>query len=390
MSDHTDKFFSLSGFPHAPTHSAPMEFSRGLSTFSQAPSRCATVTPALRGVSSHPDMISFTDPDSDDISTDYYDPLHHQNPAYMHSQIPYDTLQREYNALKHENQQLIKQYRVCRNELETTRNFCTNLMGMLSSHSSNVNLTAPSGLSTGAPIHSSIASATSDTPLRRDDFPNVRYWDKRTYTIQATATKRIAKLDDKPKQRGQTRAANGENVMFPFLEDEHGNELNGIKISTIRSVARGLWRELDEHGQAPEKWGKATNAVSALFYREMRAKFPEFKLCDDNWKLRELPQRPYEEGKIEDVADDQLSPPSDTDIPDMPFTSNKGKERAAGIRGLRAPKRKFNNPLANLFGNPSSSPPPMSISGFKAPTVTASATSDSRAEKSDAPLRSLP
>lgn len=113
-----------------------------------------------------------------------------------------------------------------------------------------------------------------------DDYPLVKFWYRHEWS--AAENNQVAHIGTGA--QGKTRAAQGQNVTLKFIEDENGNIIDGFKATAMRRFARELWASLNTVGKAPKTWGKVDAGVAAQYWNEMERKFPELRLCDNNWK----------------------------------------------------------------------------------------------------------
>ncbi|KAF7357949.1 hypothetical protein MVEN_00841500 [Mycena venus] len=140
-----------------------------------------------------------------------------------------------------------------------------------------------------------VPSSTSTDHLRilvQSDYPKINYWtesdyrkeDKRRQNEKGKAT-----MSDAKGQRGSKRlAAEDENVMFWFIEDENGDSIPGKRAKAARDQARKIWKYLDHLGRLPECWNDADALVSSYYTGEMRRFFPELQLCERDYKAHRI------------------------------------------------------------------------------------------------------
>jgi hypothetical protein len=152
-------------------------------------------------------------------------------------------------------------------------------------------LSIPTPLNDGIPGNPSspIPLKTSESPAVQSDYPNVKFWTKRAWLDHHKESKDISNPTRKVGGvRGKVRSAQGENVKMLYVEDEQGNTVNGNRASDMRRVARSIWIELARTGKAPKKWGRADVRVADYYKGEMRHRFPELRLCDQDWKADQI------------------------------------------------------------------------------------------------------
>lgn len=143
-------------------------------------------------------------------------------------------------------------------------------------------------------ISSILSTSIPDQELSSANFPNVRYWSKsqrRTATELAKGTIDLSKSHDVV--RGKKAVAQGQNNACMYIENENGQPVDGYRLSSIRQLARVVWVKFAEMGMAPVSWGKANLMLANEYKSEMRHRFPEFRLCENDWKLQQLATTDY-------------------------------------------------------------------------------------------------
>jgi len=90
------------------------------------------------------------------------------------------------------------------------------------------------------------------------------------------------------KKQGSTwLASNNKNVATDYIEYEDGTIVMGDTAKSVRSHARAVLIEMDNHGimQLPSSWLLAGVTERKYFIQEMYHGFPYLRLCDDDWKV---------------------------------------------------------------------------------------------------------
>lgn len=118
---------------------------------------------------------------------------------------------------------------------------------------------------------------------QREDYPNVNYWYRRDWLNNIKDGGNSTDIGMEP-VRGKTLMSKGINKNAKYIEDAAGNPVDGYRLRDIRSHARAIWACFQNVGRAPSTWGKADAEIAQAYRREMRAKFPEFALCECDWK----------------------------------------------------------------------------------------------------------
>ncbi|KAJ7760061.1 hypothetical protein DFH07DRAFT_771949 [Mycena maculata] len=149
------------------------------------------------------------------------------------------------------------------------------------------------GLLTGTPTAGSgykgtmILSRNDAPPLDRNKYPLVLYWEAHEWMQHENVTKGLS--DGKaPGPRGSLQASQGINVSMCFVQSEDGKVIDGHQATRIRDLAHQLWGELGAHGLAPSSWQKGTRDIQDHVYAEVGKKYPEMRLCRDDWKTKHM------------------------------------------------------------------------------------------------------
>ena len=157
---------------------------------------------------------------------------------------------------------------------------------------------APSNQDRNPSLFPGEISPTPSTPdsglLIRADYPNVRYWSKSQWKMATESAKGVMDpLKSRDVIRGKKAVAQGQNQSCTYIENENGEPVDGYRLSAIRQVVRAIWVKFAEMGVAPASWGKASLTVANEYKAEMRRQFPEFRLCENDWKVQHLATTDY-------------------------------------------------------------------------------------------------
>lgn len=114
-----------------------------------------------------------------------------------------------------------------------------------------------------------VATEVAPPQLERADFPNVKFWFKHDWLKKV-----------------------GTEAAKVFVETEHGKAVNVNRLDDIRKYARKFWHTIDK-GSAPPTWRQAPIEMKQMYYGLMIEKFPELKLCDNNWKADQIAATNY-------------------------------------------------------------------------------------------------
>ncbi|KAH9925073.1 hypothetical protein B0H21DRAFT_824465 [Amylocystis lapponica] len=78
-----------------------------------------------------------------------------------------------------------------------------------------------------------------------------------------------------------------------YLEDDQGCTVSRARIDRMRDHARAIWNLFAENNRAPSTWSQAPLDVRNEFRTEMVSRFPELRLCEDDWKTDYLAMKNY-------------------------------------------------------------------------------------------------
>ena len=149
-------------------------------------------------------------------------------------------------------------------------------------------LHAASSLASSQASHLASSQAHSpDVLLKREDYPNVKFWYRRDWLNQVKDGGSSTDVGMES-VRGKTLMSKGINKNAKYIEDANGESVDGWRLRDIRAHARAIWASFQTVSCAPSTWGRANMEVAYAFRREMRTKFPEFAFCENDWKADQL------------------------------------------------------------------------------------------------------
>lgn len=145
--------------------------------------------------------------------------------------------------------------------------------------------------------------------LNPDDFKQIDYWYKHQWL--AVSGDRVTNIPAKPvenededgedfgedfrstspaptAQRGQARSRAGINVSLRFVQDQHGQVIDGHRAREIRIHARAIFVGFANKGTHFLAWGDADAASRKHFFAEMASRFEELQYCDLDWKSDQI------------------------------------------------------------------------------------------------------
>lgn len=155
----------------------------------------------------------------------------------------------------------------------------------------NANPTLPLLSGPRLPITSSMLPQV-DIPLKRADYPGVRFWTRREWMNHLKNNCDSSSFGTES-SRGRTLMSQGINKTAKYIEDGSGNPVDGYKLRDMLTYMRSIWSSWLSLNRAPTSWGKADLEILQHFRREMRVKFPEFALCENDWKADSLATTHY-------------------------------------------------------------------------------------------------
>ena len=93
--------------------------------------------------------------------------------------------------------------------------------------------------------------------------------------------------------QGKKAVAQGQNNACMYIKNENGQPVDGYRLSSICQLACAVWVKFAEMGMATVSWGKANLMLANEYKSEMRCQLPEFRLCENDWKLQQLARADY-------------------------------------------------------------------------------------------------
>jgi hypothetical protein len=128
---------------------------------------------------------------------------------------------------------------------------------------------------------------SSDVPLKREDYPSVKFWFRQDWLARVKEAGNSTDLGEGA-VRGKSLMSKGVNKNAKYIEDTDGNPVDGYRLRDIRAHAWEIWANFQTVGRSPPSWGRADAEVARHYRREMRLKFSEFALCENDWKADQL------------------------------------------------------------------------------------------------------
>ncbi|EDQ99022.1 uncharacterized protein LACBIDRAFT_335422 [Laccaria bicolor S238N-H82] len=105
--------------------------------------------------------------------------------------------------------------------------------------------------------------------LERVDYPRVPHWMKKEWDTYLEREK----------------LANRNPPWNAFLTDKHGETLSKQRYNELWADAKIAFNSLYWRRNDPTSWSKKTDLAASYFYNTITTKYPEFRLCEGNWKI---------------------------------------------------------------------------------------------------------
>lgn len=184
---------------------------------------------------------------------------------------------------------------------------------------------------------------TSNIPLKQADYPNVKFWYRQDWfnhvKDSGNSTDIAAAF-----VRGKTLISKGINKNAKYIETEDGQPIDGYRLRDIRAHARAVWEGFRAVHRAPLSWGKADAEISRLYRHEMCSKFPEFRLCDNDWKADLLATTDYPSWYNNHVKDFEIKVEATMDsdsavLPGSKRPLSAGPSTSKGAEPMVKPKK---------------------------------------------------
>ncbi|KAG6914756.1 hypothetical protein DXG01_015506 [Tephrocybe rancida] len=195
--------------------------------------------------------------------------------------LPNDSLQLT-AILKKENNHIRNELRVARDQLaEVTKERDGLVVAQAALHRPLVeSVVAPSVASPVVPPIARPAFTSHDSPLARNDRICI------TFTFRWLDSER-ARKDSGDTKKGKSRSP-GKNITMRYVVGQDSIPVNGNEAKKIRHYAHALWGLYAEHNICPLTWMKASSDVMQHYRNSMNTKYPDLRLCEDNWKSEQI------------------------------------------------------------------------------------------------------
>lgn len=118
-------------------------------------------------------------------------------------------------------------------------------------------------------------SVTPLIPLHQRDYDGVRFWTSASFREHED----LHSKKDKESEVGRN--------LRP-MEDENGTSISSEECTQIRSLARAILNEVAVKNPKclPKSWGYAGLELEQQAISELTTRFPKFRLCSGDWKVK--------------------------------------------------------------------------------------------------------
>lgn len=152
----------------------------------------------------------------------------------------------------------------------------------------------------------SLPMGSSHETLKRENYPNVKFWYRQDWLNHIKESSNSTGVGEVV--RGKSLMSKGINKTAQYIEDTNGEPVDGYRIRDIRYHARAIWANFQTVGRAPPTWGRADAEVANVYRREMRSKFFEFSLCNNDWKADLLATENYPSWYTNHIKEEVTAP----------------------------------------------------------------------------------
>lgn len=120
--------------------------------------------------------------------------------------------------------------------------------------------------------HKTFMIPTALGALQQSQYGAVKYWTKASWQEYV----------DRAKDKNSGR----EPTWTEFITDEKGVQMSKQRHRELWEDAKIAWNSLYYRRLDPTTWSKKHTTAADYFYNTILQKYPEFRLCDGNWKLQ--------------------------------------------------------------------------------------------------------
>jgi len=187
----------------------------------------------------------------------------------------------------------------------------------------------------------------SPSEKRPEHLQKVGYWKREDYITEKKSKKGITSIV-------KEIASKNKNTMTWYVQDVHGQPVDGERVEAIRARARSIWNQLLRMGVAPVKWSDVGLDALDLYEHHMVTRFPELSYCDDNWKVHMIATDNYPSWWAAHGNGSSSMPIKieDSESPPPPSTNTKRKARSTATPDITKKARMMETMSSPLVVSP--------------------------------------
>lgn len=168
----------------------------------------------------------------------------------------------------------------------------------------------------GKPQHSNSGYQSQGRPtsvfplitLRKSDYPNVKYWEKKQKNAVKISGIEVCGTDSGDSDQ-ESNDNKKEEIGIKFLEDENGIPIDDDKKTRLYAKVRSFWNDNIDPNCPPNNWSSAGSALRDKFRDEIEAKYPFLRCCTGRWKVEALWKKNYHSWKTTFLARESKKKP---------------------------------------------------------------------------------
>lgn len=217
------------------------------------------------------------------------------------------------------------------------------------------------------------------------DYPLVKFWNKASWKKHTKDAKDTTTVNQNAPKKGNTRAADGENVTMQFIEDADGRTIDGHRAGEIRKHARSIFNDIAKWTTPPGTWGGASSVMRDYYHQQMYRRFPEVQFCDLDWKAEKIASEAYTHWNPPESIAPSVKLEVDTPSGTNPHLKRPRSPKASSSKSKRQKKALIQHNTLTPTGSPPASTFASASSTPSAPIMIASAMPDVSADLTSPP-----
>jgi hypothetical protein len=132
--------------------------------------------------------------------------------------------------------------------------------------------------------------------LDKTNYPLVKFWNKASWKKHMKDTKDMTTVNQKAPKKGNTQAADGENVTMQFIEDANGRMIVRHRAGEIRKHAHSIFNDIAKWTTPPGTWGGVSSVMQDYYISRCIFVFQKCSTAIWTGKLRRSCLRPIHTG----------------------------------------------------------------------------------------------